>query len=197
MNAVARSAAIAELVTDVLSLSRLLPGSVVIYNGEHAGASIPGHRHYQAFSLPVGHRPLPIEMVNVVSTQWRDVSTVADLSCFPLRFFRAIDVERLSMNSIVSLLMRWDDVHGAGASVNLIARSQAEGKVTLFIVPRSRLFRRAIGFAGVLGSLEVTGLFVVSSALVQQAIAEGRLTFCHLWRALEAVQPPNVSLLVG
>jgi hypothetical protein len=188
-----------ELVCDVAALARAMPGFFVIYNGDSAGASIPHHRHYQAFTLPAGHGPLPVETASVSAspTQWQGLSTVAGPSRFPLRVFVARCVAEGSARSVASLLAQWDGIEGDAASANLIASVVPGGDVTMYVVPRHRLFRRAVGFAGVLGSLEVCGVFVVSSDAERRAIDDGRVTHQRLWRALEAVQPPQVDQLLG
>jgi Domain of unknown function (DUF4922) len=194
-----RSAGLATLVADVVSLARALPEFVVIYNGDDAGASIPHHRHYQAFRLPTGHGPLPVETAAAggLSAPYAGLEVISTASRFPLHVFTGTDTASDGIQALVTLLVQWSEIADSAASANVIARSNATGVVSVYIVPRHRLFRRAVGFAGVLGSLEVAGIFVVSSDAERQAITEGQITHQRLWLALEALSPPQVHSLLS
>ena len=187
-----------DVVSDVVSLARALPGLVVIYNGADAGASIPHHRHYQTFALPTAHGPLPLERVaaGCAAPSWCGLNVIAAPGRFPLYVFAGTGPESEVVGPAVNLLIRWGALAQGAASANIIGRSDRSGAVSVYVVPRHRLFRRAVGFTGVLGSLETCGVFVVSSESDGRAIGEGRITHRRMWRALEALRPPQLDALL-
>jgi len=191
-------ARLGRLISDLVGLAAALPGAVLAWNGENAGATLPHHRHFHCFELPEGHGPLPVQLA--MRTAMR--GTRAGMhrcgpreNGFPLDVYRVAGGKRAMVASARTLVERWTRLQGPSASANLVAVTEGQG-VALYFVPRHRLFPRALGFSALIGSLEVCGSFVVAAESERQALADGRMDYQRLWTILESVRPPIAHRLL-
>ena len=184
---------IKRVLEDLLGLAAAVPSFIVVYNSNGAGASLPEHFHYQAFELPEGHGPLPIQQAASLKVGQPGERAILALGCagdYPIRAFKisGADISAL-VEQGASLLSRWYDIQGSAAAANLIATSE-EGRPSLYFVPRNLLFRKTVGFNGELGSTEVCGLFIASSRWELSAIRSGAFNM-RRWRvSLPLLRPP-------
>lgn len=187
-----------RIIRDLVALSRSLPQFVAIYNGLGAGASFPNHLHYQVFQLPDGHGPLPIQLAAArhLTDGSRDTKLrIGFDNDYPLFAFRLSGGENEMVSHALELLEQWDAIQGHAATGNLIAVAE-NNEPCLYFVPRNRLFKKAAGFNGQIGSLEACGHFVCSSDWELDAIRTGRMSYGFLWQLLEAVRPPAARQLL-
>jgi hypothetical protein len=176
---------------DIFKLAQLLPGFVVIYNGdEFSGASLPQHQHYQSFALPFGHGPLAIQQAAAkqLAHHASPLVRVGFANDYPVCAFRLADKKEKVVQVGADLIAQWEKRQGEAATANLIAATE-NGQICIYVVLRNALFRYAPGFSGVIGSLEVAGSFVCSAEWEFEAVRQGRINFRRLWQMLEAVRP--------
>ena len=83
-------------------------------------------------------------------------------------------------------------------TANLIVTSRqaecddAEPVLSLWVIPRHKLFRFAAGLSGQLASLEMLGEIVLSSEDDERLLRSGGLSYEMVERALAAVEPPGI-----
>jgi diadenosine tetraphosphate (Ap4A) HIT family hydrolase len=182
-----------QIVSDLVELVSRAPGYAGFYNGVNAGASIPGHLHYQLFQPPEDHRrfPLEIEAMAVRSAQpgrsdWR-------LGQYP--------VETMHWHGepgdIIGQATGWIEEWAAhqerlpDLTANILAVSEENGaEVSLYFVPRDRDKSQAEGLAGKVGGLEVLGELVFSTPEEQELLESGLLNYFSLERVLSEVRTP-------
>jgi hypothetical protein len=167
------------------------PNAIIIWNDLDAGASLFRHFHYQGFHLPPGHGPMPIQMV---SSRTKEVASshvipIGFQDEYPVVAFRISGNLTDCINQGTKLIDKWIGIQGDAAAINLIAMTEG-GQVCVYFVPRNRLYKRAPGFSGIPGCLEVAGSFVLSSDWQQQAIREGQIGYAFFCQILHSIRPP-------
>ena len=186
-----------RVVSDLYALAVSLPTFILIFNeNSSSGASLPKHRHYQAFELPKGHGPLAIQQAAARTSAHRDapIVRIGFQDDYPVSGARFSGKEETVVHTAADFLEKWDRLLGEAATANLIAVTEND-QVCIYIVLRHALFRNAPGFAGIMGALEMAGSFVLSSDWEFQSVRQGRVGFCTLWEMLASVRPPEARQL--
>jgi len=180
------------LLRDLCELASRLPGHVAFYNGVDAGASIPGHLHFQVmrrlyteplfpleqqvFELP--HEDGGPEMAvdyPVEVALWRgSVARVADDASRWVASWAERNRSRIDM-----------------LSCNFIAAGHvADGDISLYFVPRLRARARWNGNHGLVGGLELLGELVLSTDEERGLLDSGLIDYGFVENALRSVRTP-------
>jgi hypothetical protein len=180
---------LSALVTQLLILGEHLPGFVVFFNGPDAGASIPGHFHFQMFKRTAAHDAFPLE-------RWprSEDGTSPTLMDYPLTI-ASFDGSRAHIVAQASQwIVTWAERYGthAALSANLIAM-HTDGRLRLFVAPRHRSYSQAPGFAGLVGGLEILGELVLSTEQEKQSLDLGHFDYERVSSVLAAVEPPEMG----
>lgn len=183
---------LARLLGDLCETAKRMPNHVGFYNGVDAGASIPGHLHFQFFRRSAADPLFPLEQrvfaepaksgapamvadYPVAVGRWRgDVGDVVAQATAWVREWAERNqqrADRLSSNFVVS---------GAGI----------ENGVTLYFVPRDRQKSRWNGVFGLVGGLELFGELVLSSTEEKELAECGKIDYFFVERALASVFTP-------
>lgn len=186
-----------QVIRDLYGLAVSLPTFTLIFNEAAAsGASLPKHRHYQAFELPKGFGPLAIQQAaaRTPAAQNMPIVLIGFQDDYPVSGARFTGDEETVVHAAADFLGKWDELLGEAATANLIAVTE-NGQVCIYAVPRHALFRYAPGFAGIMGALEMAGSFVLSADWELESVRRGQVGFEMLWEMLAAVRPPEAKQL--
>jgi len=180
---------IADLITDLVTLARRLPGYLTFYNGIDAGASIPGHLHYHAFRRPVRHARFPIERLTEGSGAAAELVTHG----YPVHFAfwrgEGMDVE-LRVSQWANTWIEKNDTRKMELTANIMAVADVEtGAVSLYFVPRSRSNNTGQNPIGkrLIGGLEMLGELVFSTSDDKRQLDAGRVDYFSLAQMLADV----------
>lgn len=183
--------AIQTLIDDLVSLADRMPGHLGFYNGVGAGASIPGHLHFQFFRRPGDDRRFPMEIA--AEAVGGEVDGPAVLARYPIEAV----VWKGRADDVIARATHWMAAWGernrgrlAGLTANLIAARDDDHQVTLYFVPRDRARARPDGFAGLVGGLEVLGEIVLSSGEEKARLDAGKIDYFALEATLASVSTP-------
>ncbi len=191
------------IVEDLYDTTNKLEGFVGFYNGVGAGATIEQHLHFHFFNVPNGHKTFPIQQAYTLSEagaghddgKGRRKSKLKLISNYPLVAYRIGSNKRDEViNKAIELVENWHTLTGDTSSANIAAIIE-KNNVSIYFVPRSKLFSRSPGLSGIVGGLETLGEFVLSTERENQAINEQKIDFAYLWRILDSVKPPNSERL--
>lgn len=186
-----RGVSLGSLLFDLCEMAQRMPGHIGFYNGVEAGASIPGHLHFQFFRRPEedprfpledwffeassgGDRPAWARDYPIPVARWQgDIGEIGDKAAAWVRLW--VDgnrdrVDRLSSNFIAA----------------------ADGKsdaVSLYFVPRDRTKPRWGEAAGLVGGLEILGELVVTSEEMRKLLEAGAIDYSYIEKALACVRP--------
>jgi len=180
-----------NLVGNLVALAKRLPGFIGFYNGINAGASIPGHMHYQFCMRPEDVVHFPLEQAERDFTHFDDTGIVRH---YPL----AIAVWTGDANTVVENAVDWvrywanqNRAHLDHLTGNfIVAMDEETGNISLFFAPRDRRKARSPHMSGLVGGLEVMGELVFSSEEEGAAIDEGRLDYEQLLKIYKDVYTP-------
>jgi hypothetical protein len=187
-----------QVIRDLYLLAVLLPTFTLIFNeNSSSGASLPKHRHYQAFELPNGFGPLAIQQAAARTPECHDapIVRIGFQDDYPVSGARFSGDEETVVNAATDFLEKWDRLLGEAATANLIAVTE-NGQVCIYAVLRHALFRHAPGFAGIMGALEMAGSFIFSADWELESVRHGRVGFSTLWEMLASVRPPEARQLI-
>jgi diadenosine tetraphosphate (Ap4A) HIT family hydrolase len=181
-----------QTLEDLLELAWSLPGFLLFFNGNGAGASIPTHSHFHCFSRP-SRDPFPLEMVA------NDVNPKVGprfLERYPIACAHYLGEQRAEIaKCATNWMVEWVAECGEDvASANVIAtrREGTAGLIDLYFVPRNRLFSHGPGFQGTVGGIEVLGELVFSSEDEKRRLDSGKVDYSYVHSVLAAVEPPRV-----
>lgn len=188
-------ARIESILRDFLDITGRLPGFIGFYNGEGAGASIPGHFHFQFFERPQGREPFPLEHAAAAAYHGRPVVIRRNLYPITTLYFRG------DRNSIVAKATNWVDGwtevyrNDPSISANVIASAEGDGsrEFHLFFVPRNRHYSHSPGMVGLIGGLEVLGELVFATEAERLSLDTGQFDYLAAARSLGAVEAPGVD----
>ncbi len=182
-----------HVIRSLVELANRLPGWVVMYNGSlSAGATIPLHRHFQAFKIDPIQRPFPLQRVGrrITESYRPGAKLIRSGDEYPMTAFyitgEAIDIIREASR----VGGAWRSL-GADASENVVAIADDHGGVELFYVPRDTS-SHAPGFHGAIGGLETLGEFILADEQQVRDVQVHGLEYAHLWHVLRSVSPPAV-----
>ena len=174
---------IGDLIADLAALVSRASGYLGFYNGIDAGASIPGHLHFQCFRRPDNHPPFPIEKI----TAAHDDSAGEFAEGYPVTFTYWRGRENVVVPQAVTWARAWykrNRTHSASLSANIMAINHADtGEISLYFVPRTRAGDNGDA-APRLGGLEMLGELVFSSAEEKRQIDSGQMDYFALERIL-------------
>ncbi|MBF0144130.1 MAG: DUF4922 domain-containing protein [Magnetococcales bacterium] len=191
-----------SIVHDLLHLVDLLPGYVGFYNGDGAGATIPGHFHFQFFKRPEGQGLFPLES----AAKRAGVQNGGPLSQAPVLItdypisaiaFHGNREEVMAQAVRVSTL--WEAIYRdkLSLSANLIGTPdpRREGYFHLYFVPRTKTFSRGPGMVGIIAGLEVLGEIVFSTENEKGYLDQGLVDYAYVERILSSVEAPRAREL--
>lgn len=179
------------LIGDLVALAKQLPGFIGFYNGINAGASIPGHMHYQFCMRPEENIHFPLEQAERDYTEFGHTGIVRG---YPL----AVAVWQGSPAEVVGHAVDWvrywaahNAMHIEHLTANFIATADPEtGEVSLYFAPRDRNRSKSGRMSGLVGGLEVMGELVFSSDGERAAMDEDRINCRELMKIYEDIYTP-------
>jgi len=180
-----------RLISNLVELARRLPGFIGFYNGLNAGASIPGHMHYQFFKRPGEIMRFPLEQAERDFTHFDDTGIVRN---YPL----SVAVWQGDPDKIVDHAIEWvrywadqNIAHMLQLTGNFIVTTDPDTReISLFFAPRDRRRSRSHGFTGLVGGLEALGELVFSSEAERAAISDGNVSYASLEKIYSDVYTP-------
>ena len=178
-----------DVLRDLCQLALRLPNHIGFYNGVGAGASIPGHFHFQFFNRAPDFPSFPIEE--------RDFSTAKNVDDpelivdYPIKVLRwQGDLEKVVSNA-VSWISKWIKSKAELSvllSTNFITSAgPSHDEITLYFVPRDKSKQFWNGNRGIVGGLEVLGELVMASEDELALIEKGVVNYQFIQQALSAV----------
>jgi diadenosine tetraphosphate (Ap4A) HIT family hydrolase len=183
---------LARLLFDLCGTAKRIPGHVGFYNGFEAGASIPGHLHFQFFRRPEGDPAFPLESWAFEAPAVGHAPMWARGYPLPVARWQG-DVGEV-VDEATAWIKRWVDGNRSridGLSSNFIAAANGhEGAVALYFVPRDRAKPRWSAVDGLVGGLEILGELVVSSDASRTLLNSGVIDYFYVENALASVRTP-------
>ena len=183
---------VGDLVADLVTLAGRMPGHVGFYNGVDAGASIPGHLHFQFMMRPEDGGAFPLELIEFEGDPRTEGP--AHATRYPLDVALWKGRTENVIGRAVEWIRRWGERNRArlpGLSGNLVAtREMDDDEVALYFVPRDRSRARGDGFSGLTGGLEVLGELVLSSPEEKARLDAGLIDYACVESALASVRTP-------
>ena len=180
-----------DLIADLTRLAERMPGFVGFYNGVDAGASIPGHLHFQFFRRPEDFPIFPLEL-RMLGLAAHDGEPAIGMS-YPLPVIkwsgRAEEITPLA----ASWIHAWAEKNTRRIermTGNIVVTTSCEQAVTLYFVPRHRKRTRSEGLSGLIGGLEVMGELVLSSPEEHRRIENGEIDYFTIEKILTDIRTP-------
>ena len=182
---------LARLLFDLCDTAKRMPGHVGFYNGVGAGASIPGHLHFQFFRRPEEDPVFPLESRVFEAPSSDDMPAWA--RDYPLAVARwQGDVDEV-VHRATTWLRLWIDGNRDRVdrlSSNFIAAADGqEGEMSLYFAPRDRAKPIWDGVAELVGGLEILGELVFSSDDKRKLLETGAVDYFFVENALASVRP--------
>jgi hypothetical protein len=182
-----------QIIHDLVEIVARAPGYTGFYNGVKAGASIPGHLHYQLFRPPEDHRRYPLEIEAIAERNTSPANACWRLGTYPMEsmhwFGLPADIAGPAADWIGAWAAHQDRLEDLSANIVAISEEQG-GQVSLYFVPRDRNKNRANGLAGKVGGLEVLGELVFSTTEEEELLQSGQLDYFILEQVLSEVRTP-------
>lgn len=178
-----------RLIADLVELACRMPNGLGFYNGVNAGASIPGHLHFQFFQRPEGYELFPLERRMADKGSADDQPTI-DMD-YPLPVAKWQGPADAIANAAASWIKTWAAKNCARMgrlSANIIVSAQGRDDATLYFVPRERTLARGAGMSGLIGGLEVLGELVFSSEEEERIIESGEIDYFTINDILASVR---------
>ena len=183
---------VSVLLGDLIDLANRMPGYVGFYNGIDAGASIPGHMHFQFFRRPADEQTFPLELAAHRTQRTNGATVLVDR--YPLAVAHWHERPETLSSASLEWLTDWGARNRArldDLTCNLIAsRCEGEDRISLYFVPRERKKRYAAGISGFIGGLEVLGEIVLSSQEEKARLDQGGIDYFALERVLASIRTP-------
>jgi hypothetical protein len=186
--ATTRCLSIKKMLKDLVALSRRLPGYLGFYNGEGAGASIPGHLHFQFFKRPDPGVSFPLE----VAAKQSGIETHGMIEDYPIpvAYWRG-DLEDV-VESASQWIGDWMGRNGhqtSSISANIVSTfDDVEKILELYFVPRHQLRSQSAEMSGIIGGFEILGEVVFCSEEERQRLEFGEIDYHTVERILAAVR---------
>lgn len=190
---------IRTVLQDLLKLASELPGFIGFYNGDGAGATIPGHFHFQFFRRREGQEPFALERAaargmgsRIHHEHGSDSFIIRD---YPITAVYFSGTEEYVIRGAGSWVKRWAEFYkeSQALSANIICCVDEEepGRYHLYFVPRNKQVSHSIGMSGLVGGLEVLGELVFCTDADKENLQ--RMTFADVERIINGVEAPGVS----
>ncbi len=182
----------AALICDLVKLADRMPGHLGFYNGVGAGASIPGHLHYQFVMRPQGEGEFPLEIAARNAGGGKGGPGFVEQYPLEVAVWKgdADDVAARASDWIVLWAER-NRERLDGLTSNLIAsRDLNSGNLVFYFVPRDRAKSRPGSFSSLAGVLEVLGEIVLSTRAEKAQLDAGLINYLTLETALASLHTP-------
>lgn len=180
-----------HLIGDLVALASRMPGSVGFYNGVDAGASIPGHLHYQFFQRPVDLPDFPLEVrLRDCHPKCDGPAVVTDYPLPVVKWNGAVETTAAAAPGWIDAWARRNAERIYRLTANIIVSATHDGAVTLYFIPRDRAKPRGTGMSGLVGGLEILGEVVFSSAEERRLIDSGAIDYFVIENILSSVGTP-------
>ncbi|HSS65130.1 MAG TPA: DUF4922 domain-containing protein [Gammaproteobacteria bacterium] len=179
---------IEKILNDLVTLSSRAPGFVGFYNGKGAGASIPGHFHFQFFKRPELWPQFPLE----VAARESGIETHGTIENYPL----AVEYWRGDPNAVVEAVYPWirnwlsrHSHQRLSISANIVSTfDQAQQQSELYFVPRHESRVKSPEMSGTIGGIEVLGEMVFSGEEDARRLQRGEVDYHAVERILSAAR---------
>ncbi|MDB4857396.1 DUF4922 domain-containing protein [Alphaproteobacteria bacterium] len=178
-----------DVLRDLCQLALRLPDHIGFYNGVGAGASIPGHFHFQFFNRAPDFPSFPIEERDFTTAKnVEDPELIVD---YPIKVLRwQGNLEKVVSNAVlwISKWIKSKAELSALLSTNFITTAgPSHDEITLYFVPRDKSKQFWNGNRGIVGGLEVLGELVMASEDELALIEKGVVNYQFIQQALSAV----------
>ena len=178
-----------DVLRDLCQLALRLPNHIGFYNGVGAGASIPGHFHFQFFNRAPDFPSFPIEERDFTTAKnVEDPELIVD---YPIKVLRwQGNLEKVVSNAVlwISKWIKSKAELSALLSTNFITTAgPSHDELTLYFVPRDKSKQFWNGNRGIVGGLEVLGELVMASEDELALIEKGVVNYQFIQQALSAV----------
>ena len=178
-----------EVLEDLCQLALRLPNHIGFYNGVGAGASIPGHFHFQFFHRASELPSFPIEERDFTKAKTGDDPEF--ILGYPINVLRwQGDPEKVVSNSLlwISNWIKSETKPNKRLSTNFIATAGlSREEITLYFVPRNKNKQFWNGNRGIVGGLEVLGELVMASEDELALVESGMIDYHFIEKALSSV----------
>ncbi len=183
---------VSELLNDLIELAVRMPNYIGFYNGVNAGASIPGHLHFQFFKRPKDQPEFPLERAARQHRESGDQDIV--LKDYPLAVAMWTGKPEGVLGQAADWIAGWarknrDRIHGLTANF-IVSSANPDDGITVFFVPRDRAKTHGEGMSGLIGGLEVLGELVFSSEEEKSRLDAGKIDYFSLEKTLASVRTP-------
>jgi hypothetical protein len=183
---------VSKLLHGLVGLATRMPGYLGFYNGVGAGASIPGHLHFQFFKRPSEDPEFPLE--RFARDNHSDGSGARFVEGYPLDVAMWTGTRENVISQASDWISKWGFRNGArlnNLTANLITSSDTDSSnITLYFIPRDRSRTHGDGLSGLIGGLEVLGELVFSSPEDKARMDSGEVDYFSLKRTLTSVGTP-------
>ena len=178
-----------EVLEDLCQLAHRLPNHIGFYNGVGAGASIPGHFHFQFFHRAPESPSFPIEERDFTTAKNGDDPEF--ILGYPINILRwRGDLGKVVSNATcwISNWIKSEIEPNERLSTNFIAKAgRSRDAITLYFVPRNKNKQYWNGNRGIVGGLEVLGELVMASEDELALVESGMLDYHFIEKALSTV----------
>jgi len=182
---------IRRIVGNLAALAMRMPGYIGFYNGEGAGASVPTHFHYQFFRRreDVPHFPLELAPVRALD----ECSSVVE--GYPVDGMRWQSGDHAAViRQATDWIRDWLCTRTGlrpSLSANIFAMYDADtGMLRIYFVPRDRELCYSPHMAGMIGSLEILGELVLTTAQEKHDLDRGEIDYRSIERILHDIHVP-------
>ena len=178
------------ILMDLVELAVRLPGHVGFYNGEGAGASIPGHLHFQFFEKPAGYDNFPIE----VAAKMQQEEPPFIIRHYPVYSAYWKNSPDKIVDQALDTIKQWikDTTDKSNISANIFTSLDPDdGDVHLYFVPRNQMLSHSQEMTGAIGGLEVLGELVFSSSDEKHRLDQNEIDYHTVERILTAISVPG------
>jgi hypothetical protein len=184
-----RGLKLGRLLYDLCDIAHHLPWHIGFYNGVDAGASIPGHLHFQFCRRPDDGLVFPLERWNFAPAKSDGAPDWAEGYPIPVARWRG-SVDKIVTDAL-ALIQRWVDGNQARLeqiSANFVAAAdRIDGGVLLYFVPRDRERSTLATHVGTVGGLEVLGEIVLTSDKERRLLDKGEIGYFYVENTLSQV----------
>ena len=181
-----------HIVKDLCEIAKRLPDHIGFYNGVDAGASIPGHLHYQFFRRAPDDPIFPLELRHFAEFGGADgPELIQDYPIDVLRWSGEISAVVLQFGEWITNWLRDNEFRKELLTCNLICSSAGRaGEVVFYFVPRLRDRQFWRGDGGIVGGLEILGELVLATKEELRLIDSGNIDYNYIFESLSMVNAP-------
>ena len=175
------------LISNLATMAARLPGYVGFYNGDGAGASVPAHFHYQFFKRRNGGDRFPLELAPV--RQVADL--VSEVEDYPVSAMRWCgDDKQEVIARAAAWINSWLEAR-PNLTANIFAMTDDSGELLqVYFVPRDKGRGNSPRMTSMIGSLEILGELVLTTANEKRDLDWGKIDYRFIARILTDVSVP-------